>query len=169
MMDGVATTLLIEPFTLDNMAYGCALGKELHAQGALSYIPFDESYNRALTAHKMHDPSWWLRLARTTDGGEYCGVMVGNVTSTLFSQRLIGYEQLLYVRKGTKYRGAIALNLVRNFLSWCYTIHGCVMVQSGDVAAINSLAVDALYRHAGFKRFGAIYAHEPYAGGEHVQ
>ena len=34
---------------------------------------------------------------------------------------------------------------------------GAVLVQSGDVAGIRTVAVDALYRHMGFTRFGTIY------------
>jgi hypothetical protein len=143
-----------------NMAYACAIFKELHGLGAMSCYPFDDAYNRALCAHRMHNPTWWVQLARSVDDTEYCGCMVGNVQMTLFSTARIGVEHALYVRRGTKFRGAIAFNLVRSFLSWCYDVHDCIMVQSGDIASVESEATRALYIRCGFKNYGALYSHE---------
>jgi hypothetical protein len=150
----------IEPFDEHNMAYASAIAKELHGLGAMSIYPFDEAYNRALIAHRMHDPTWWGRLARDTSDTEYCGIMVGNVQTTLFSQARIGVEHALYVRRGTKFRGAIAMKLVRSFVAWCYDVHDCIMVQSGDIASVESEAARALYIRCGFKNYGALYSHE---------
>lgn len=150
--------LIIEPVRAVTIPYASAFGAELHAMGSLSHVPFEPEYNRAVIASKINDPSWWMRLARTVDNDAYCGIMVGYVSPFVFSQRLWGHEELLYVREGTKYRGAIALNLVTKFVEWCYD-RGAVVVHTGDIAAINSMAVDALYRHAGFYRAGSIYEH----------
>lgn len=150
----------IEPIDEHNMAYVCGLAKELHGMSSLACYPFDESYNRAVTAHRMHDPTWWGRLARTVDDTEYCGLMVGNVQMTLFSQARIGVEHCLYVRAGVRFRGALAFKLVRSFMSWCYDVHDCIMVQSGDIASINGEASRAVYMRCGFKNYGALYSHE---------
>lgn len=152
----------LEPVTTHNYAYMCALCKELHGLGTMSHIEFDDSYNRAVIHTHMTNPVWFMMLARDMDGVEYVGAMAGHVQASMFSQRMMAFEQGLYVRKGTRYRGSIALALVRAFMRWCYDTHDCAMIQAGDVASIESIAVDALYRHAGFRRYGAIYNHEPH-------
>ena len=150
----------IEPVDEHNMPWACGLFKELHGLSSLSCYPFDDHYNRALCAVRMRDPTWWVRLARNVNGDEYVGTMVGQVQMTLFSQRLIGIEHLLYVRSTTSFRGAIAMQLVRSFMRWCYDTYDCIMVQSGDIASINGEASRAIYIRCGFKNYGALYSHE---------
>jgi len=154
------THIRLEPVNEQNMAYACAIFKELHGLGAMSCYEFDESYNRAVTAHHMHEPGWWGRLARDVNDTEYVGVMVGNVQFALFGQHKIGVEHALYVRAGTRFRGAIAMRLVKDFMSWCYLVHDCIMVQSGDIASVDGEAARAIYIRCGFRNYGALYSHE---------
>jgi len=157
----------IEKIDEHNLPYACSMFKELHGLSDLRRFPFDESYNRALTAHRMHDPAWWGYLARDLDDTEYVGVMVGSVQTALFSLARIGFEHGMYVRAGTRFRLATALHLVNSFVAWCYYAHNCIMVQSGDIASINGQATHVLYRRAGFRPYGAIYSHE--RGAAHVE
>ena len=83
--------------------------------------------------------------------------MCGKVVTFYFSPQLMGVEDAWYVREGTPKRAAIGMALMRGFVSWCLDTKGAVLVQSGDVAGIRTVAVDALYRHMGFTRFGTIY------------
>jgi hypothetical protein len=66
-------------------------------------------------------------------------------------------EDAWYVREGTENRTKIAIVLMRGFVSWALDTMKAVLVQTGDIAAIDSLAVDNIYRHLGFKRFGTVY------------
>lgn len=141
---------------MDNLAYASALGEELHHAGSLRDIPFDREYNRAVIHARMRDPSYYLMLARDINDTSYEGIMVGFIDTFVFSPARWAHEVLLYVRPGVKYRGAIALNLVRGFVEWA-TDNKCVRIHTGDIAAINAMAVDQLYRIAGFERAGSIY------------
>ena len=138
------------------MGYAIALGKELHGLGSFRDVPFDYEHIKQVTLRCMSDPSWFCRIAADDDGA-WCGIMVGYVDSFLFSQQLLANECMLYVRDGTKSRAKIAMMLIRAFVAWALDERGATHVQTGDVASINSTAVDALYRHAGFERFGIIY------------
>jgi ribosomal protein S18 acetylase RimI-like enzyme len=49
------------------------------------------------------------------------------------------------------------MKLMRGFVDWCMNEKGALSVQGGDIANIQSVGVDALYRRMGFARLGVIY------------
>lgn len=142
----------------ENLSYAVGLAKELHGLGKFGEIgpAFDWEHTRRGFAGIAASTSGYFRLAVAEDG-TYVGAVCGRVYPFIFSPRLFGLEDAWYVREGTPKRAAIAMNLMHGFVDWCLDEKGAVLVQTGDVAAINSHAVDTLYRHMGFKRFGTIY------------
>jgi hypothetical protein len=52
------------------------------------------------------------------------------------------------------------MRLMQGFVDWCIMDNGAMHVQAGDVANINSVAVDGLYRVMKFKRAGTIYVYK---------
>jgi hypothetical protein len=70
---------------------------------------------------------------------------------------VLGVEQAWYVREGTVRRAAIGMQLMRGFIDWCMNEKQAVEVQSGDIAGIRTVGVDAIYRRLGFTRYGVIY------------
>jgi hypothetical protein len=42
-------------------------------------------------------------------------------------------------------------------MKWAIDERGALLLQSGDIASINSTAVWAIYNKLGFTRFGAVY------------
>jgi hypothetical protein len=138
------------------MGYAIALAKELHTLGSFRDIPFDYEHIKRSTLHMIAAPTWFKYMAMD-DNETYCGVMIGQVDSFFFSPRLLANEYALYVREGTPSRAILASMLVRAFIKWAYDVHNVTHVQTGDVASINSVGVDALYRRLGFERFGVIY------------
>lgn len=148
----------IEPIIEDNIAYCVNLGKELVALGSFGQTgpEFEWEVALASTRASARDPDYYIRMA-VDDNGEYCGFVGGHVTQFFFSSALMGVEDAWYVREGTPWRTKIAVSLMRGFVSWCLDVRGALLVQTGDIAAINSLAVDAIYKHMGFTRFGTIY------------
>lgn len=136
------------------MGYAIALGKELHGLGSFHDVAFDYEYILQSTRNAMSNPNWFCRIVN--DDNEWRGIMVGYVDTFLFSPQLLATECMLYVREG-KSRAKLAMMLVRAFVSWALDDRGATHVQTGDVASINSTAVDALYRRLGFERFGIIY------------
>jgi hypothetical protein len=70
---------------------------------------------------------------------------------------VLGIEQAWYVREGTARRAAIGMQLMRGFIDWCMNEKQAVEVQSGDIAGIRTVGVDAIYRRLGFTRYGVIY------------
>lgn len=146
-----------EELNHDNIPYAVALAKELMELGQLNEVgpPFDWDYTRDDLLRICHSPNHYVRLA-VDDAGTYVGGMRGHVSPFPFSPRLQGIEDCWYVREGTPKRAAIGLTLMRGFVNWCVS-RGAIYVQSGDIAAINTHAVDTMYKHLGFKRFGTIY------------
>lgn len=156
--EALGASVYIVPLSHDNLSYAVGLARELHGLGCFGRDgpEFDWSYCRGTMLGVMDDPNYYFRLART-DGGEYVGAVCGKVVPFYFSPRLMGVEDAWYVREGTPKRAAVGMALMRGFVSWCLDKKGAELVQSGDVAGIRTVAVDALYRHMGFTRFGTIY------------
>jgi hypothetical protein len=143
---------------MDNLSYGVAIARELHSLGTFGENgpPFDWDFARRFFASICLGPNGYMRMA-VDDGGTYVGAICGRVYPFMFNPRLQGIEDGLYVREGTPRRASIAINLVRGFVDWCLDEKDALLVQTGDIAGINSHAVDVLYRHIGFKRYGTIY------------
>lgn len=144
------------PLNHSNLAYAVGLAKELHALGCFGRDgpEFDWSYCRRTMVEAIRDPNYYFMLARVDD--QYVGAVCGKLVTFYFSPKLMGIEDAWYVREGTKNRAAIGMRLMRGFVNWCFS-NNAELVQSGDVAGIRTVAVDALYRHMGFTRFGTIY------------
>ena len=148
----------LEKLTRTNVGFAVGLAKEMHGISTFGVDgpEFDWMYTQAnmLATIPMWDYYFTLAL---DDGGEYCGAVCGKVAPFYFSPKLFGVEEAWYVREGTKDRTRIAIALMNGFVDWCLDDQGALHVQSGDIAAINSLAVDSLYKHMGFRRYGSSY------------
>jgi hypothetical protein len=144
--------------SMENLPYGVAIARELHSLGTFGQNgpAFDWDFAFLRFRNVCADPHGYMRMA-VADDGVYVGAICGHVYPFMFSPRLQGIEDGLYVREGTPKRASIAMNLVRGFIDWCLDEKGALLVQTGDIAAINSHAVDTLYRHMGFTRFGTVY------------
>lgn len=149
----------IEPLTLKNIPYAVALGKELHSLGSLNVIPYDDEYARLNVEQAAINPSYFVRLA-LDENDTYVGVVAGYLTPFVFSKKLMAIETCWYVREGVKERTKIAVTLMKQFVNWALKENNATHVQTGDIANINSLAVDTVYRHIGFTRIGTIYMME---------
>lgn len=143
---------------MENLPYAVGIAKELYGLGKFAEIgpSFDWDFALICFAGVCHDPNGYMCMA-VDDDGVYVGAVCGRVYPFMFSPRLQGIEDGWYVRAGTPKRASIAMKLMRGFVSWCLDEKNAVLVQTGDVAAIDSHAVDVLYRHMGFKRFGTVY------------
>lgn len=151
----------IEPVDERNVAHCVQLGQELVKLGSFGQNGprFDWDYALQSTLASLRSPDYYIRVG-VDDRGDYCGFVGGHVTPFFFSPTLMGVEDGWYVRDGTPGRTKIAVALMRGFVAWCLDERRAILVQTGDVAAINSLAVDAIYKHMGFTRFGTIYKYE---------
>jgi hypothetical protein len=140
-----------------NLAYAVGLAKALHSLGSFGRDgpEFDWNYCARTMQVAMQDPNYYFMLAH--DGTEYVGAVCGKVLPFYFSSKLMGVEDAWYVQEGTPRRASVGVKLMQGFVDWCIDTKGAVIVQSGDVAGIRTVGVDALYRHMGFTRFGAIY------------
>jgi hypothetical protein len=69
-------------------------------------------------------------------------------------------EDAWYVREGAEDRTKTAVYLMKAFIGWGLDDMKAVLIQTGDIASINSHAVYSLYKHLGFKRFGTVYKYE---------
>lgn len=150
----------IEPVGEHNVANVVGLGRELVTLGSFgNTIGFDWDHAMRNTLHAMRSVDYYIRVA-LDDNGAYCGFIGGHMDTFFFSPVRYGQEDAWYVREGTPFRAKIAFSLMRGFVDWCITTNRAKLVQSGDVAAINTVAVDGLYTRLGFRRFGTIYKYE---------
>jgi hypothetical protein len=144
-----------------NVGYAVGLGKELVSASVFGQTgpAFDWGYTLAALRHTAGNPTYFVRLSRTDDG-EYTGFVGGHLSPFFFSPERMAIEDAWYVREGTPNRTVVALTLMRAFVLWA-TEQDAIMVQSGDIANINSVATDALYKRLGFERFGTAYKYTP--------
>ena len=145
------------PLRHSNLAHAVGLAEEMHklSSFAESGPAFNWGHCRATMLYSMQHPDYYFMLA--VEDNEYVGAVCGQVVPFYFSPELLGLEQAWYVRDGTKNRASIGAKLMHGFVDWCLDEKHAVMVQSGDVAGIRTVGVDALYRHMGFTRYGAVY------------
>ena len=148
----------IVPLHYSNVAYAVALAKEMHGLStfAVDGPEFDWDYTYINMQATLDNSHYYFRLAYDDDE-MFCGAVCGRVIPFYFSRELQGVEEAWYVREGTHNRAKIACALMQGFVGWCIDEHRAHMVQSGDIADINSLGVDALYKKLGFKRYGSAY------------
>lgn len=146
----------LERLNNTNVASIVQLGKELVALGTFSESgpEFDWDYTMRNTLGALDNPMYYI-CAAVLDG-EYVGFVAGHLDPMFFAQHVLGVEDCWFVREGTKGRAKIAESLMMSFVNWCME-RGAWQVHSGDIASINTVGVDALYRHMGFTRFGVIY------------
>jgi len=147
----------IVPLNEDNVAYAVGLAQELHRLGYYgdNGPAFDWDYCKSMMLYTIPQKDYYFRLAKVDD--KYVGAVCGRVVPFYFSSAMMGTEDAWYVREGVPNRAAIGIRLMSGFVEWCMNVHKTVLVQSGDVAGINTVGVDALYRRIGFTRFGTIY------------
>jgi len=149
--DGFTTV----PVDDSNIAHIVRLAEELHGLGTLKTVQFDWNHCLATMRRVLSNPMFFTRLAHSSVG--YCGAVVGHVDMFFFSPKFFATENAWYVRDGTPFRAKIAMALMREFVHWAMDEKGADHVQGGDIANINTMGVDALYRRLGFERYGVIY------------
>jgi hypothetical protein len=91
------------------------------------------------------------------DAGTYVGFVGGHMDTFFFSPKRFAQEDGWYVRPGTIGRTKIAAMLMRGFVTWGLDTMEGLHVIGGDIADIDSLAVDSIYKHLGFHRYGTVY------------
>ncbi len=142
----------------DEVAYLVGLGQELVMAGTFGSDgpAFDWAYTLANTRHALADKDHYIRMA-WDDDDKPCGFVAGHLTPFFFSPRLMAVEDGWFVRAGTPSRAKIAMRLMQGMMQWAIDDRQAVLLQTGDIASIDTVAVWALYNKLGFTRFGAIY------------
>lgn len=136
---------------------------ELWSQSdVLPHLGFDMASTRALGERCLNMPNYLCQMAFVD--GHNIGCMVGYVTPLVFSNKIIGVEEGLYVRQGTQDRAAIAAEMLRRFVRFCEDA-GAVDVRTGVINGAENYAADVFYRRNKFKRIGTIYALKQPLGG----
>jgi hypothetical protein len=150
----------IEPVTEENVAYFVQLAKELTAAGSFGVDgpEFVWDFTIEMVSKCAAMPAYYVRLAYDDDD-KPCGIVAGHVLTFYFNPALMAHEDAWFVREGTPGRTKIAMALMRGFVDWAMNEMKCVLVETGDIASIDSYAVRQLYKHMGFKDFGAVYAY----------
>jgi len=159
MLQTVPPKVTFKRATYSDAPYIVALCKELHSLGSYRHIEFDYQYTLNFVRNACSSTDWYV-MGAIDEGGTYVGFVAGMLCPMVFTTRRIGIEHAWYVREGTPGRGRTAKRLMQGFVDWCIMEKGAMHVQAGDVANINSVAVDGLYRLLKFKRAGTIYMYK---------
>jgi hypothetical protein len=140
-----------------NVPYCVALARELHSLGVFGRQgpEFDWDFCTQQFTRVANNKQCYARFA-VSDNNEYVGGVMGHLDCFMFSPQLMGLEDALYVKQTTPNRAAVGAMLLRGFCDWCFS-NGAVLVQTGDIAAIDSHAVYRFYMHNGFEKFGVVY------------
>ncbi len=125
-----------------------SLGKEMHREGAFSFLPFNENRVRRGALHYIREESACAFLVfRDT---ECIGMHVGSLTHYFFSDALLASGLVTYVRP--EFRGGrAAVLLVKEFIDWGKE------KKAAEVYIGVSLGVNLEKSHKFFKHFGFNY------------
>ena len=142
----------------DEIAYLVQLGRELVMAGTFGNDgpAFDWNYTLMQTKRVLDLSDYYIRMA-WDDEDRPCGFVAGHLTPFFFSPRLMAVEDGWFVRAGTASRAKIAMRLMKGMMHWAIEERNAVLLQTGDIASIDTVAVWALYNRLGFTRFGAVY------------
>lgn len=148
----------IVPVTEENVAYFTGLCKELHNAGTFGIHgpDFEWDYTLDLMRTLTARDDYYMRMAYD-DEDKPCGLVGGHIMSFYFSPKIIAYEDAWYVREGTKMRARTAIALMRGLMGWALDEKKALLLETGDVASIDSTAVWELYKRMGFVHFGTLY------------
>jgi len=140
-----------------NVSYCVALAKELHTLGTFGRQgpEFDWDWCVKQCHRILSSRNYYGRFA-VDDSGTYVGGLMGHLDSFMFSPKLMALEDAFYVRAGTPKRAQVGAMLMKGFCEWAFG-NGAVLVQTGDIAAIDSHAVYRFYMQMGFEKFGVVY------------
>lgn len=152
----------IHKLTLETVPHAVALARELHGLGTFGrHGPeFDWDFCIQQFMRVESNPRYYARFATDDEHDAFIGGVVGHLDTFFFSPKRMALEDAWYVREGVKGRTKIAVTLMRGFMAWALDDNQAVLVQTGDIAAIDSYAVDNIYRHLGFERFGTVYKYQ---------
>lgn len=130
--------------------------KELVSLGSFNDLPFDEKHTMKTIEHSLRTPGYFTLLSKDTEYNEYTGIVAGHLSQMLFAPITIAIEMCWYVREGAYQRTLTGKRLMQTFEKWAFD-NGAKIIQTGEVAGINSVAIDRMYRLLGFSRAGTIY------------
>lgn len=149
--------MYIEAMTIHHMEQFLDICRELWSMSdVLPHLGFDVLSTTRLGMRCLNDPACFCQMA-FDDAGVNVGCMVGYVTPLVFSNKIIGVEEGLYVRDGTPSRAGIAAEMLRRFVRFCEDA-GAVDVRTGVINGAENYAADVFYRRNKFRRIGTIYA-----------
>lgn len=132
------------PELLDTIFPMCEM---MHQESRFKNWPLDKSKFDQLLKH----PSCCCLLAVNQ---EPIGFFIGMVHEQWFGRSLIGTELVLYIRP--EFRGGIsAVRLIKRFEEFCAS-RGCVDINVGSSAEINTELAQKFYGRLGYKQCGFI-------------
>lgn len=154
--------------TFETVPHCVQLAKEL-VDASSHPVPFDWDFAYASGAATLSDPNYYSAMIEVD--GVFAGMVLGGVMPFYFNKTRFGNEDAWFVRPGTRDRTRAAVMLMRGFIEWCKK-HGAIQVMATDNASIEPLRADRLYKHLGYKRYGATYCYslgdEPCPNGQPV-
>lgn len=143
--------------TPGNIPYAVALARELHSLGVFGRQgpEFNWDFCTQSFIECANDRRAYARFA-VNDQNEYVGGIVAHLAPFFFSPEVMAVEDALYVKEDVPKRAATAAMLVKGLVEWASS-NNAVLVQTGDIAAIDSHAVYRFYTQIGFEKFGVVY------------
>ncbi len=129
------------------------LGKEMHEEGAFSFLPFNENKARSLALNYIKDKNASAFLV--FNDSECIGMHLGSMTSYFFSDALLAAGLVTYVRE--RFRGGrAALLLVRAFIDWGRQ-KKAKEIYIGVSLGVNLDSSHKFFEHLGFQHVGGNY------------
>ena len=141
--------------TPPTVAHCVQLAKEL-IEASKHPVPFDWDFAYAAGYATLTDPNYYSAMVEVD--GKFEGMVLGCVMPFYFNPTLFGNEDAWFVRPTARDRTRAAAMLMRSFLDWCKE-KGAIIVTATDNASVEPLRADQLYKHIGFKRYGATYCY----------
>ena len=142
--------------TVNDIEAGLALGRRMHEESELAFLPFDPDKLRGFLHHIARDPDHYCAYV-VEHRGRLAGLLVGQVMEYFFCRERLCDDMLLFVERDQ--RGSVAaLALVRAYLDWARDKGA----REARVAISTGIDIDrtgAFLERQGFRRVGGVYKH----------
>lgn len=140
---------MIELANVSNEDAAVAMARLMHAESAMSRLPFSENKVRARIRH----PNAFCAMYRR--GGEYIGGILGSLGQPYYTDAIVASDDAIFIKQEHRGNGIIVVRLIRAFEKWAIE-RGAAEVYLGVSTGINPDVALGLYAKLGYEPVGGM-------------
>jgi GNAT superfamily N-acetyltransferase len=146
--------MIVRPCAREDIDRVVELGRRLHAESALAFLPYEVENVRSLVIKIIEHPETYCGLV-AEHGEALVGMLGGYLTDYFFCNEKLACDLALFVEP--EHRGSsAAARLIQGFRQWAEA-GGAREICLGVSTNIGTAGIDRFYRSLGFTPVGGLY------------